>query len=68
MTQYGIDRDSNYYLTIQDAVVGVLTEEQVKTWLSSFFEYFDTFMKGGNKSKPIAREIGASELDIGIWF
>ena len=36
---YDKDKDGNYYHTDQDAVVEVLTEEQAKICLSSYFEF-----------------------------
>ena len=38
---YKTDRDSNQYHTVQDEVVEVLTKEQHKSLLSSYYEYID---------------------------
>ena len=47
------DRDGNYYLTKQDAVVRVLTEVQVKTRLSSYIDYIDSFVIVSNVGRNL---------------
>ena len=56
-TYYDRDRNGNYYCIEQDEVVEVLTEEQVKTRLTSYFEYINTFIRVSNVRKNIAFQI-----------
>ena len=50
---YDRDRDDNYYCIKKDEVMVVLTEEQVQSWLSSYFDYIDTLMRVSNVRRKL---------------
>ena len=41
---YESNRNGNYYHTVEDEVVEVLTDGQDKSWLSSYIDYIDNFV------------------------
>ena len=45
---YSRDKDVNYYRTVEDDVVEVLMEEQLKNWYSTYTNYIDTFVRASN--------------------
>ena len=45
---YSKDKDGNIYRTEEDEVIEMLTEEQIKTWYSSYVSYIDNFMRVSN--------------------
>ena len=42
---YSRDKDSNFYRTVEDDVVEVLTEEQLKSRYSTYTNYIENFMR-----------------------
>ena len=51
---YDRDRDGNYYHTVEDDVVEVLTAEQLKNRYSTYTNYIDTFVRDSNVRRNIA--------------
>ena len=43
--KYHRDRDGNYYSTVEDNVVEVLTEEQLKGWYSNYMTTSTIFLE-----------------------
>ena len=47
-SNYERDRDGKYYRTVDDDVIELLTEEQLKNRYSTYTNYIDTFLSVGS--------------------